>query len=126
MNKFIKQHCLHKIAVQSRLLFLIFISLFTLPATTWAAENLEKIFIDADYMRMNIVSGKSVYTGNVKISQGELVLTGDKVTLERKNEEVERITVIGKPARYNMSLKPVKALKPKVNICFMLPAKTSW
>jgi len=76
---------------------------FTLPAITWAADNLEKIFLNADHMQMNINSGKSVYTGNVKISQGGLVLKGDKVTLLRSNDEVERITVTGKPARYKQT-----------------------
>ena len=67
----------------------------------WAAEAPEKIFITADHMKMNIETGNSTYTGHVKISQGELVLTGDKVTLEQGNEELERLIVTGKPARYN-------------------------
>lgn len=86
--------------------------LFTLPAITWAADSVEKIFISADQMQMNINSGKSVYTGNVNISQGTLVLTGDKVTLKRSNDEVERITVTGKPARYkqvNEAGEPIEA-----------------
>ena len=61
----------------------------------------EKVIINADRMFLNIESGNSTYTGNVKISQGELVLTGEKVTLKQKNNEIERITVIGKPAKYN-------------------------
>ena len=85
---------------------------FTLPTITWAADSVEKIFISADQMQMNINSGKSEYTGNVKISQGKLLLTGDKVTLKRSNDEVERITVIGKPARYkqtNEAGEPIEA-----------------
>ncbi len=66
-----------------------------------AAENIEKIFIDADHMQMNIKTGYSVYTGNVKIRQGELKLTGDKVTVQQNNNEIKRITVTGKPAHYN-------------------------
>ena len=66
-----------------------------------AAENNEKIFIDADYMQLNIETGYSVYIGNVNIKQGELKLAGDKVTVQQTKEEVERITVIGKPAHYN-------------------------
>jgi lipopolysaccharide export system protein LptA len=95
MNKLMMQYCLNKISLLAGLL------LFTLPTIVCASKPVEKIFIDADYMQMDIISGKSVYTGNVKISQGELVLTGDKVTLERSNKKVERMTVIGKPARYN-------------------------
>ncbi len=61
----------------------------------------EKIFIDADKMQLNIETGYSVYTGNVKIRQGELLLTGDKVTLQQNNSEIDGITVIGKPAFYH-------------------------
>lgn len=79
---------------------------FVLQPHSWAAKNKdsvqqEKLFIDADYMQLNINTGKSVYRGNVKISHGGLVLTGDEVTLEQSNNEVERLTVIGKPAHYN-------------------------
>ena len=66
-----------------------------------AAENIEKIYIDADYMQLNIETGYSIYTGNVNIKQGELKLTGDKVTIQQSRGEVERITVTGKPAHYN-------------------------
>lgn len=85
----------------ARYIFLTAISLLCLPSISQAAEQVEKIHIDADHMQMNIESGKSIYTGNVKISQGELILLGDKVTLEQSNKEVERIIVTGKPARYN-------------------------
>jgi lipopolysaccharide export system protein LptA len=66
-----------------------------------AATKTEKIFINADHMQMNIESGLSVYTGNVKFSQGKLVLTGDKVTVVQRDNEVESVTVIGRPAYYN-------------------------
>ncbi len=88
------QYCFSKISLLTGLLLL------TLPTIVCASKPVEKIYIDADHMHMDIISGKSVYTGNVKISQGELVLTGDKVTLKRSNNKVERMTVIGKPARY--------------------------
>ena len=85
----------------ARCIFFATISLLCLQSISQAAEPVEKIHIDADHMQMNIESGKSIYTGNVKISQGDLILMGDKVTLEQSNNEVERITVTGKPARYN-------------------------
>jgi lipopolysaccharide export system protein LptA len=71
-------------------------------ASSWAADRTEKITIDADYMKLNLETGFSSYTGNVIITQGELKLSGDKVTVQQtKNNEVERITVNGKPAHYN-------------------------
>ncbi len=117
MNNCIKQHYMDlrhpaDFSKTNKTNLLTALLLFTLPAITWAADSVEKIFISADQMQMNINSGKSVYTGNVNISQGTLVLTGDKVTLKRSNDEVERITVTGKPARYkqvNEAGEPIEA-----------------
>lgn len=75
--------------------------LFATQSNIWAAEQVEKIFIEADHMQLNINTGFSVYTGKVKITQGEMKLTGDKVTLQQSKDEVERITVTGRPAHYN-------------------------
>lgn len=66
-----------------------------------ADEALEKIHIQADHMQLNTVTGNSVYTGNVRIRQGDLLLTGDRVSIEQGKDAVERITVTGRPAHYN-------------------------
>lgn len=76
--------------------------LLAAQTNSWAAESTDKISIDADYMQLNLETGFSTYTGNVKITQGELKLTGDKVTVQQnKKNEVEQINVTGKPAHYN-------------------------
>ncbi|VAW50830.1 hypothetical protein MNBD_GAMMA06-448 [hydrothermal vent metagenome] len=79
--------------------------LFFVHTNSWADMSTdraaEKIFIDADHMQLNIETGYSIYTGNVKITQGELKLTGDKVTVQQNDNEIKHITVIGKPAHYN-------------------------
>jgi len=87
---------------------LTFLCCLLLPFASGATETdaakadiIEKIYIDADHMQLNIETGFSVYTGNVKIRQGELKLTGDKVTVQQNNEEIESIIVTGKPAHYN-------------------------
>ncbi len=67
----------------------------------WAETSSEKIYINADHMQANIETGLSIYTGNVKVRQGKLILTGDKITVLQRNNEVELITVTGKPAHYN-------------------------
>jgi len=87
--------------IKKQLVFLAGLSLFCTHMIARAEEPVEKIYIDADHMQLNIETGYSVYTGNVKITQGELKLTGDKVTLQQSNDEIERITVTGKPAHYN-------------------------
>lgn len=97
MNKISKQaHCgTKRLSMLISCVFLLYVSAYSM-----AAEPLEKISISADYMKLNLASGHSVYTGNVKITQGNVVLKGDKVTLEQSNKEVSQLTVTGKPARY--------------------------
>jgi len=80
---------------------LLSLILLTSSIVSWADDSEEKIFLDADHVLLNIETGYSVYTGNVKISQGELTLTGDQVTVQQSNNEVEHITVTGKPAHYH-------------------------
>ena len=86
---------------QRKIILLAGLLLCLLHTNIRAETSAEKIFIHADHMQLNIESGHSVYTGQVKMSQGKLVLTGDKVTVEKGDDEIERITVSGKPARYN-------------------------
>lgn len=88
-------------ALRSKTSIIAGFMLFFPHTNLWAEISTEKIFINADHMQFNIESGHSVYTGQVKISQGALVLTGDKVTVEQSDNEVEQITVLGQPARYN-------------------------
>lgn len=61
----------------------------------------KKVVIQADHVTMNIKTGNSTYTGNVQITQGKLKLTGDQVILVQSDNEIERMTVTGKPAHYN-------------------------
>lgn len=88
-------------ALRSKTSIIAGFMLFFPHTNLWAEISTEKIFINADHMQFNIESRHSVYTGQVKISQGALVLTGDKVTVEQSDNEVEQITVLGQPARYN-------------------------
>ena len=76
--------------------------LFFTQSNSWAAEEVEKIHIDADHMPLNIETGYIVYTGNVKITQGELKLNGDKVTLQQSNDEAERTFVVGNTRHYKI------------------------
>ncbi len=98
---------LNRLSIRTPLIYAACLLLFSLiqasPAASAGEEHeplAEKIFINADSMKMNIETGSSVYTGNVKITQGELVLTGDTVTILQKNDLVERIVVVGQPASY--------------------------
>lgn len=62
-------------------------------------EN-EEIQIQADYMKFDLATGSSIYEGNVRIIQGTIKLTGDKVIVTRKGNDIQDIHVDGNPARY--------------------------
>ena len=63
-------------------------------------EIAENIQVQADYMKLNIETGSSTYSGNVKISQGTIKLSGEEVVILRKNDEIQQINIDGQPARF--------------------------
>lgn len=58
------------------------------------------INIYADYMKYEIQTGISTYTGNVRVTQNDIELTGDKVIAVQKDNVLKEIKVTGSPATY--------------------------
>lgn len=56
--------------------------------------------IQADHMKYEIQSGISEYTGNVRVTQNDIELTGDKVIAIQQNKVLKNIKVTGSPASY--------------------------
>jgi lipopolysaccharide export system protein LptA len=69
------------------------------PQKPAAASN-APINIYADYMKYEIQSGVSQYKGNVRVTQNDIELKGDKVIAIQKNKVLKKITVTGSPATY--------------------------
>ena len=81
------------------------LSLCCMTVTAMAAKTPDRlsdapINIYADYMKFDIKSGISTYTGNVKVTQNDIELTGDKVVAVQKEKVLKKITVTGSPATY--------------------------
>jgi lipopolysaccharide export system protein LptA len=51
-------------------------------------------------MKYEIQSGMSQYKGNVRVTQNDIELTGDKVVAIQKDNLLKNITVTGSPATY--------------------------
>ncbi len=68
----------------------------------WALpSDLEQaIHIESDSATRDDTTGITVYTGNVKIEQGGLRISADKVTVHIRNNELSHIVCVGKPAVY--------------------------
>ena len=69
----------------------------------------EPINIDADNAKILEKEGKSIYTGNVVLIQGNTKVTADKVTVLSKDGKLSQIVAEGKPVTYHQSNKPKAA-----------------
>lgn len=91
----------HKIKLSACRYMAIAITLVFAPIALAADADLgNDIQIRANYMRFDTTSGNSTYEGDVKISQGSLLLSGDKIVIRRKQDEIQDIIIDGKPAQF--------------------------
>lgn len=60
----------------------------------------------ADTAEHNEVSGVTVYTGNVVITQGSMRIEADTVTLKGRDNRVDNMLAVGNPARLQQQPKP--------------------
>jgi lipopolysaccharide export system protein LptA len=80
----------------------LFAATMALPAQGWAlsSDSDQPMLIEADRAELDDNTGVSVYYGNVKVTQGTLVLTGETMTVYSKDDEVEKVIMDGEPATY--------------------------
>jgi lipopolysaccharide export system protein LptA len=69
----------------------------------------QPINIEADNAKILEKEGKSVYSGNVILVQGNTRVTADKVTVFSTDGKLSRITAEGKPVTYKQSNEPKAA-----------------
>lgn len=62
--------------------------------------NADEIKIQADYMKFDLETNSSIYKGNVSIVQGAIKITGENVTIKRKDNAIHDIQIDGTPAQY--------------------------
>ena len=86
----------------SRLAHLALFSALALP--TWchalSTDRDQPMMIEADRVELDDSTGVSVYTGNVKVTQGTLVLTGDRMTVHNTGDDIKKVLMDGNPATY--------------------------
>ena len=80
----------------------LILSLIMYASTGLTANGVlsEDIQIQANYMKFDIETGSSIYEGDVKISQNNIELNGDKVIIQRQQNKIQQIHIDGQPARY--------------------------
>lgn len=70
------------------------------PETPPTADTQQPIEIQADRLQASEKQGKSIYTGNVKVSQGSLNIKGDRIEVIHPNGKLQKVITTGKPATF--------------------------
>jgi lipopolysaccharide export system protein LptA len=69
-------------------------------------DSQQPIQIDADSAELDQNKNLATYHGNVRMQQGTMQVTADKMTIELHDKTVVRITAEGNTAHYQQQLKP--------------------
>lgn len=95
--------------MRNKLLPLLISALFSLSAFALPEDRNKPIHISADSATIDEKSGHTTYLGDVKITQGTLLIEADRVEIERGKSGVDQVTAFGKQAHFRQ--KP-EASKP--------------
>lgn len=72
-----------------------------LPAHALSTDKDQPIEVEADSAEMDDVKNVSIYRGNVIVTQGSIVMTGDIMTVyQTDSDDLDYLIVDGKPATY--------------------------
>ena len=82
---------------------ILFLALLVPSVQALTDDSTKPINIQADSAEINDVTGISTYRGNVTITQGSTVLTGDIVILETANKKVNKIITEGKLSTFKQT-----------------------
>lgn len=75
--------------------------LFALALIATTVQAAEPIELQADQAQMSQTTGIGVYTGNVVLTQGDVTIQGDRMTVHtRAGRTLEQVIVEGTPARF--------------------------
>ncbi|QMU62461.1 MAG: lipopolysaccharide transport periplasmic protein LptA [Gammaproteobacteria bacterium] len=91
-----------KIIIKVATIFLAH-SIYVSNALALTDDSTKPINIQADSAEINDATGISTYRGNVKITQGSTILTGDIVILETANKKVQKIISEGKLSTFKQT-----------------------
>lgn len=73
----------------------------TAPLYAFDLESEQPIKVESDSARLDDQNNTATYSGNVRVTQGEAVLTADEVVLHRGGKQsLNRMEATGEPATY--------------------------
>jgi len=74
------------------------------------ADSQQPINIHADSAELDQNKSIAIYHGSVRMQQGTMTVTGDKMTIELEDQQVVRIIAEGDRAHYQQQIKPDESM----------------
>ena len=65
-----------------------------------STDSNQPMLIEANSAELDDKNGVSIYRGNVKVTQGTLVLTGETMTVYNSGNDISKVIMEGEPATY--------------------------
>lgn len=85
-------------------------AVLALPVSALPDDAGKPIHIRGDNAEFDQNNGLLIYTGEVRIDQGTLRVTADRMVVEYRDDQVVKITAEGKPASYQQQLEADEGL----------------
>lgn len=68
-------------------------------ALALSSDSKQPMYVESDSVVYDENKGETIYTGNVKASQGSLEVTGDKMIINQQKGQADQMIIYGNPAR---------------------------
>ena len=81
-------------------IFSMLIIFYSSLAVSIDSDKDKPIFLESDSAKWDENSQKSTYRGNVVVTQGTMLLTGDLLVVTSKNNEINNMVITGKKSTY--------------------------
>ena len=84
------------------ILFILCLCLLFITSKSWAlsSDKSKPVEVEADNFHLDDAKKVTIYTGDVIITQGSMVLEADKVTIYGKRGKTDKIIALGNPVKF--------------------------
>ncbi len=79
--------------------FVVFFTFVFSPIYSASARNDEPLSVDAQSVKINEKNNTVIYTGRVKLAQGEIIIKANQILAYTRNSKVETVMASGQPIR---------------------------
>ena len=76
----------------------------------YESDAKKPVFLESDSAKWDEESQKSTYRGNVIVTQGSMLLTGDLLIVTSKNDKINKMVITGEKATYKQKTRSGKII----------------